>query len=206
MAESVSSGDNRRVELLGSVRLDLPLLVVALHEEAAALDDGLPVLITGPGKVNAAVAVTAVLATARPASVINLGTAGGLHGGLSGVHEIHTVRQHDFDHAVFRDLVNRDYGLPIRLDSHEDAARLTLATGDRFVADSDLRNSLSRDAHLVDMEGYAVAWSARAAGVPVRLVKLVSDDADEGAGRTWMETVGEHSRELSRWVREELPR
>lgn len=186
------------------MRLDLPLLVVALQEEADALDDDLPVLVTGPGKVNAAVAVSAVLAVARPSSVINIGTAGGLVDGLSGVHDIHTVTQHDFNSAVFRDLVDRDYGMPIRLDSDGDTAQLILATGDRFVADRDLRDELSRGAHLVDMEGYAVAWAARAAGVAVRLIKLVSDDASEGAGRTWAETVGEHSRELSRWVREEL--
>lgn len=143
--------------------MDLPLLVVALQEEADALDDELPVLVTGPGKVNAAVAVSAVLASSRPSSVINIGTAGGLVDGLSGVHEIHTVTQHDFNSAVFRDLVNRDYGMPIRLDSAGDAAQLTLATGDQFVADRHLRDALSRDAHLVDMEGYAVAWAARAA-------------------------------------------
>lgn len=184
--------------------MDLPLLVVALPEEADALDDELPVLVTGPGKVNAAVAVSAVLASSRPASVINIGTAGGLVDGVSGVHEIHTVTQHDFNSAVFRDLVDRDYGMPIRLDTNGDAAQLTLATGDLFVADRDLRDALAREAHLVDMEGYAVAWAARAAGVTVRLIKLVSDDASEGAGRTWAETVGEHSRELSRWVHREL--
>ncbi len=58
------------MELRGAVRLDLPLLVVALQEEAEGLDDDLPVLITGPGKVNAAVAVTSVLASSRPAAVV----------------------------------------------------------------------------------------------------------------------------------------
>lgn len=186
------------------VRLDQPLLVVALEEEADALDGVFPVLVTGPGKVNAAVAVTAALTSARPASVINLGTVGALHDGLHGVHEIRTVIQHDFDAAAFRGLVNRDYGEPIHLDHTPDGAQMVLATGDRFVADRDLRDALSRDAHLVDMEGYAVAWAARAAGVPVRLIKLVSDDASDGAARTWSDTVGEHSRTLSRWVREQL--
>ncbi len=180
---------------------DRPLLVVALDEEADALDADLPILITGPGKIHAAVAVTTALNSARPASVINIGTAGGLHDGLHGVHEIHTVVQHDFDSAAILSLVNRDYGPPIALDAPAEAARIVLATGDRFVADSRLRSALSRDAHLVDMEGYAVARAARVAGVPVRLIKLVSDDAGEDAGRTWAETVGEHSRTLAAWVR-----
>lgn len=184
------------------VRADRPLLVVALQEEADALDDALPILVTGPGKVHAAVAVTATLASARPASVINIGTAGGLRDGLHGVHHVGTVMQHDFDSHAIRAVVNRDYGMPIEFDSSP--AGLVLATGDRFVADSAVRNQLARSAHLVDMEGYAVAWAARTAGVPVRLVKLVSDDAGEGAARTWAETVGEHSRTLARWVRDHL--
>lgn len=191
------------MDLRGVVRPDQPLLVVALEEEADALGTAFPVLVTGPGKVNAAVAVTAALAAARPASVINLGTVGALRDGLYGVHEIRTVIQHDFDAPAFRILVDRDYGEPINLDCAP-GAQMVLATGDRFVADRDQRDTLASEADLVDMEGYAVAWSARAAVVPVRLIKLVSDDAGDGAARTWADTVDEHSRTLSRWVSEEL--
>ncbi len=49
------------MELRGTVRIDAPLLVVALSEEADAFDDALPVLVTGPGKVNAATSVAAAL-------------------------------------------------------------------------------------------------------------------------------------------------
>lgn len=200
------------MELRGTVRPDRPLLVVALQEEAAALNDGdsagalddaLPVLVTGPGKVHAAVATAATLAATRPASVINLGTAGALRDGLAGVYEIHTVIQHDFDGAAIHAVVGRVYGDPIPLRSAATAGPV-LATGDRFIADTATRSALARDAHLVDMEGYAVAWAARNAGVPVRLIKLVSDDAGEGAGRTWAQTVGGHSATLAGWVRENL--
>ena len=183
------------VELRGTVSPDLPLLVVALREEAAALDDRLPVLVTGAGKVRAAVSTAALLATARPASVINIGTAGGLRDGLLGVHEVGTVIQHDFnDEGVFETL-GVHFGAPIELGSG-----LTLATGDRFVAGGPLRDELAARADLCDMEGYAVALAAREAGVPVRLVKLVSDDADETALRTWAETVADHAHTLSDWV------
>lgn len=192
------------MELRGVVRPDRPLLVVALPEEADGLDDALPILVTGPGKVDAAVAVSAALSGTRPAAVVNLGTAGGLRDGLRGVHEVSTVIQHDFDGAAIRVLVNRDYGMPIGLDHAADAAPLVLATGDRFIADSAVRSALARDAHLVDMEGYAVACAARAAGVPVRLIKLVSDDAAEGAGRTWAESVFDHAQTLARWVSDKL--
>lgn len=193
------------MELRGIVRPDSPLLVVALGEEADALDDTLPVLVTGPGKVNAAAAVAAAVGGTRPASVINIGTAGGLRDGLRGVHEVHTVIQHDFDAAALRALVKRDYGGALELASPSTPGQgVVLATGDSFISDSGVRSELARHAHLVDMEGYAVAWAARAAGVPVRLVKLVSDSADEGAPLTWAETVSEHSRTLAAWVRERL--
>lgn len=171
-----------------------------MEEEATALAGGLPVLITGPGKVNAAVSVTAALSSARPASVINLGTAGGLHDGLAGIHQVHAVIQHDFDSAAIRALVQRDYGTPIELATDAGAQRVVLATGDAFISDAGVRRQLAARAHLVDMEGYAVAWAARAAGVPVRLVKLVSDSADDGAMRTWSQTVGEHAKALADWV------
>lgn len=192
------------MRLRGIVRPDRALLVVALEEEADALDDEFPILVTGPGKVNAGVAVSTTLAATRPAAVINLGTAGGLRDGLHGVHEIGTVRQHDFDASAIRTLVNRDYGGPIELDTQ--TARLVLATGDCFIADSEIRDALARDAHLVDMEGYAVAWAARMAGVPVRLIKLVSDNAGEDAARSWADTVAEHARTLAHWVTDELRR
>ena len=167
-----------RVELRGDVRPDRPLLVVALEEEADALGEELPVLISGPGKVHAAVAVSTALASVRPTVLVNVGTAGGLRDGLQGVHEVHTVVQHDFDSDAILSLVNRDYGTPIRLDSPASETRMVLATGDRLIADSRIRELLAREADLVDMEGYAVARAARAAGVPVRLIKRCRRQTD----------------------------
>jgi len=130
---------NDGMELRGEIASDRPVLVVALPEEAAGLDTRLPVLVTGPGKVRAASAVGALL-----------------------------------------------------------------ATGDRFVAGGALRDHLAARADLCDMEGYAVALAAREAGVAVRLVKLVSDSADESAGATWQETLADHAHTLAAWVHAHL--
>ena len=75
-----------------------------------------------------------------------------------------------------------------------------LATGDRFVAGGPLRDRLTTMADLVDMEGYAVAAAGATLGVPTRLVKHVSDPADETAGDTWVEGVDSCSRVLAEWV------
>ena len=78
-----------------------------------------------------------------------------------------------------------------------------LATGDVFVSDPAVRDRLAERAHLVDMEGYAVAWAALAAGSRVRLVKHVSDAADEGA-MDWPSLVEASAVELGKWLRSSL--
>jgi adenosylhomocysteine nucleosidase len=173
------------------------LLVVAVEHEAVALPADLPVLITGVGKVNAALQVSRALSVpaSRPDLVVNVGTAGALHEGLAGTHEVGRVQQHDLDSIVLEELTGHRYGRPIQLGSGP-----TLATGDVFVSDGAIRDRLARTADLVDMEGYAVAAACRMAGVPVRLVKHVSDTADEGARRSWVESVHSASAALASWL------
>jgi adenosylhomocysteine nucleosidase len=169
------------------VRGDL-LVVAALEEETAAFPTDVEVLHLGVGKVQAAAALAAALgaSTQPPGLVLNVGTAGGLHGQpLGTVVEIGTVLQHDFDVAGVSAFVGRPVrGGPIDLDAPPDA-NTTLATGDRLVLDSDERDRLADTAQLVDMEGYAIAAVCRAVGVPVRMLKAVSDGADEGAVLDW---------------------
>ena len=183
------------MRLTGTVRADRPLLVVALDEEAAQLGSALPVLITGVGKVRAATAVARLLATEAPAYVVNIGTAGGLRHGLDGVHEVGTVIQHDFASVAIEQVTGIGFGPPIRLGDGP-----TLATGDQFISGGPVREALAAQADLVDMEGYAVAAACLEAGVSVRMVKLVSDDADEHALRSWVDTVADHAHTLATWV------
>ena len=63
-----------------------------------------------------------------------------------------------------------------------------------------VRDHLAAIADLVDMEGYAVAAAGAMLGVPTRLVKYVSDPADESAGATWVESVDACARVLAEWV------
>lgn len=184
-----------------TVRDDAPLLVVALEEEAAHLHvSELPVLVTGIGKVNAAVAVTSVLGQSSPSRVVNLGTAGALREGISGTHVIRRVVQHDLDDDGIFALTGLHFATPIDLA----AEGSTLATGDAFVSDDAHRALLAQRADLVDMEGYAVAAAAIAAGVPVTLVKEVSDTASDGAGATWRQAVDACAERLGAWVHANL--
>jgi adenosylhomocysteine nucleosidase len=186
------------MRLLGTISPDRPLLVVAVREEAAHLDERLPVLLTGIGKVNAAVALATVLARGeKPSEVINLGTAGALRPGWEGIHHVVQVIQHDLNTEVLQTLTGRNYGAPLVVGKGDGPV---LATGDLFVDSPAARERLAEHADLVDMEGYAVATVAHRAGVPVRLVKYVSDEAGDGAAHTWRESVDDCARHLADWA------
>ena len=182
--------------------MDLPLLVVALEEEATHLHvSEIPVLVTGVGKISAAYALSAVLARQRPARIINVGTAGALHDGLSGTHVIGRVIQHDFNNEGVHALTGHQFGEPIDLGP----AGPVLGSGDLFVSGGEARERLiAACADLVDMEGYAVARVARNFGLPTTLVKQVSDRAEDGAARTWKESLDECAEQLGEWLRREV--
>ena len=180
---------------------DRPLLVVALEEEATHLHvSDLPVLVTGVGKVNAAVAVATTLGQFSPSRVVNLGTAGALRDGLAGTYVIRRVIQHDLDDDALFHLTGLHFGEGIDVADEG----LTLATGDSFVTDAALRARLASKADLVDMEAYAVAQAAQLAGVPITIVKEVSDSADGSAARSWRESVDICAERLGAWVRGNL--
>ncbi|MFF0816411.1 nucleosidase [Rhodococcus sp. NPDC003318] len=178
---------------------EVPVLVVsATRSEAAHVPARFEVLVTGIGKVDAAIAVTESLSrypdSARP-TVVNIGTAGALHGHHAGLYVPSEVLNHDLSAEVLRSL-----GYPaqerISLDGGDGSV---LATGDVFVSDPVLRDELARRADLVDMEGFAVAAACVRLGARCRLVKHVSDHADESA-MDWPAQVDASARILGAWL------
>lgn len=173
-------------------------MVVAVRQEAAYLSD-VDVVLTGIGKVAAAVATATAIAERRPDRVLNIGTAGALRDGLVGVHRIGRVIEHDVDHDSLAALIGEPVVGEVVLDPDEP---MVLATGDAFVSDGEVRAGLAVRAHLVDMEGYAVARSCEAAGVPCHMVKVVSDSADDSAAVSWAEQADATARVIAQVVAE----
>lgn len=173
------------------------LVVAATAAEAAHVPPDLPLVITGLGKTAAAVATARALASyddPTGVTVVNIGTAGALVAGLDGLHEPGVVINHDINAAVIRSL---GYDPEERLEVGP--SEMVLATGDVFVHDPAVRDLLATRAQLVDMEGYAVAYAARRFGAGVRLVKHVTDRADEGA-MDWPTLVEGSARVLGEWL------
>ena len=106
-----------------------------------------------------------------------------------------TVINHDINGDAIRAL-GYDPAEVIELDSGDGTV---LASGDVFVTDASIRARLAERADLVDMEGYAVAFACRRFGVPVRIVKHVSDAADDSA-LDWPALVDTSARALGAWL------
>lgn len=186
------------MQLTRRITPDRPLLVCGLEEEAQHLRTSLPVLVTGLGKVNAATALADTLARGPlPSEVVNLGTAGALRPGWSGTHQVGFVFQHDFNSPALLALTGVAWGGPLKVGDGEGP---TLATGDSFIAADADRERLAEHAALVDMEGYALVAAARGAGVGVRIVKHVSDNAGDGAAKSWRDGVADCARVLADWA------
>jgi adenosylhomocysteine nucleosidase len=171
-----------------------PLVVVATEAEAEHVPAGMRMVVTGVGKTPAAVVTTQAVLQERPSRVVNIGSAGALRDGVSGLFEVGTVVNHDMNGDAIRAL---GYDPLDRLVVG--ASETVLASGDVFVTDPEVRSRLASYAHLVDMEGYAVAYAARHLGVPVTLVKHVSDNADESA-LDWASVVSVSARALGEWL------
>lgn len=181
-----------------------PLFIAAVAGEAAALPHDATTLITGIGTLNATIALAEVLARGpRPAAVINIGTAGSLVDGYAGVYEITEVIKHDFDTSAIEQITGRPFPNALALQqSGGPLPTARLATGDSFINDSLRREKLARIAELVDMEGYAVAKTCQHFEIPVRLLKQVSDNANEESTGTWADAVARGARELEQAVEE----
>lgn len=174
------------------------LVVSAVAGEAKYVPDGVPVVITGIGKTAAAVATTRALAGRDTSDlvVLNVGTTGALRDGMAGIYLPSVVLNHDVNAEVIRALgVDPRESLDV-----EGGDGTVLASGDVFVTDPVTRAKLAERAQLVDMEAYAVVYACREFGVPVRVVKHVSDAADESA-LDWPARVDASARVLGEWVR-----
>lgn len=180
--------------------MSAPVLFVAADRgEAAGLPSGAELLVTGVGLVRAAAAVARRLARREYSRVVNIGTAGALHDGMRGVYEVGSVTQHDLDVAAIERIMGVPFPVELSLPLVGDGALPTarLASGDAFISDAAVRARLAASADLAEMEGYAVAWAAREAGVPVTLLKQVSDNADDESEARWLGALPRAAVELA---------
>lgn len=197
---------------LSKKEYSVPVLVAAFESEIQAFPSVLPGwdrLVTGPGKLLAAVRLRQYLDAhgvdghgldAKPVDrILVAGTAGGLSTTVDGV----AVEGGIFDvgRAIQHDTTNLEgvsgthVALPREIILNDEGA--TIATGDTFIdSASEVQRIRALGADLVDMESYAYAWVAQDAGVPISIVKCVSDPAQDGATTLWDDVVASCSKRL----------
>ncbi|MBM7463978.1 nucleosidase [Microbacterium dextranolyticum] len=180
----------------------MKLLVAALASELVAFEqdpDGFERLVTGPGKMHATYALTRRLDAGGVEEIVVVGTAGALDASLTGVYDIAEALQHDV--SDIDGVVGQHVSLPARVVTGRGDA--VIATGDSFVDDADAVASIrSLGATLVDMETYSYIWVAQQFGVPITVLKAVSDNAQDDAITDWRDAVAACSVVLRREVRE----
>ncbi|WP_435298668.1 nucleoside phosphorylase [Timonella sp. A28] len=178
----------------------MKLLVAALEIELEAFPDSIPGydrLITRIGKLNAALELTRALERGTYDEVLVLGTAGLIDEHLpAGVYEIAGAVQHDVEDLA--GAVGHHMAMPHKVETGRDG--VIIATGDLFVQDTARVDAIrGLGASLVDMETYVYIWVCQQYGVPIRVVKAVSDSAQDGAVLTWREQVVRCSHDLLDW-------
>jgi adenosylhomocysteine nucleosidase len=172
--------------------LPAQLIVMALDIESRGLFEqhGVPVLYSGLGKVNAAIALTRRLAAYRHARrpapfVINFGTAGShrfVTGTLVGCHRF-VQRDMDVRALGFEYGVTPFETLPAELEFAPAFTKLPqglCGSGDSFATGESVMHC-----EVVDMEAYAYAKVCRLEGADFACAKYITDGADHAAAGEW---------------------
>jgi adenosylhomocysteine nucleosidase len=185
------------------------LVVMALEIEAQGVfeQQGVPVLYTGVGKVNAAMSLTRRLAHYRTAAlppplVINLGTAGSRHFPTGTLVACHSFVQRDMDvSALGFPLGHTPYEeVPAQLEFPRVFTHLPAGlcgSGDCF------ETGASRlHCEVVDMEAYALAKVCHVEGVRFGCAKYITDGADHVASSDWQSNLRRAGAEFWRLYQE----
>lgn len=167
---------------------------------------------SGIGKVNAAIATTLLIEKYNAEVVINTGSAGGIGKELK-VGDLVVSTELSYNDADAR-IFGYDFGqvpqMPSRYKADSDLINKIskaadkmewlinkglIVTGDSFIANSDKISDIKGnfpEALVTEMEGAAVAQTCYQFGVPVVVVRALSDTSDEKASVSFEEFI-EHA-------------
>lgn len=173
-------------------------VMAADAEYGANLRARIKPLMTGIGPVEAAVAVTRALAEAQAAGslpdiVVSLGSAGSATLDHAGVYQASSVSYRDMDASAlgFPRGVTPFLDLEAEIALYPRIAGVTparLSTGGNVVSGAAYAEI---DADMVDMESFAILRACQSFGVPLIVLRGISDGATELAGISdWTRDLG----------------
>jgi adenosylhomocysteine nucleosidase len=146
-----------------------------------------PLIYSGVGKLNAAIATLESINKYQPEFILNLGTVGSIRNDISGVVEIKKVFQRDFDATplVPKSFVPFDEK-PQVLSA--DFGQYNCGSGDTFVREKEewlMNNSID----VVDMELFGVAFACYSKNIPWRSFKFITDYVSINSGDDWRKNL-----------------
>lgn len=162
------------------------------------------IALSGIGKVNAGACVQVLISVLKCEAILNIGLAGNACDlPLGGAVLADRVVYHDLfpEDFISQDAPGTSEFIPdekmrmtaekILADMNVEYRSGTVASGDQFISDKALKDSIIRKTgcSCVEMEGAAIAHISLKNNVPFCLVKIISDNADDDAGDQFDETV-----------------
>ncbi|MDO4763540.1 MAG: 5'-methylthioadenosine/adenosylhomocysteine nucleosidase [Flavobacteriaceae bacterium] len=220
-----------KIGIIGAMEVEVEFLKEALKDRKDKIINGFEfsegkignhevvVLLSGIGKVSAAVATTLLINKYQPELLINTGTAGGLKD--SKVYDIilaTEVRHHDVDVTAFGYEIGQQAKMPPAFSSDENWLKKAenhckkysenirlgvVVSGDSFISDRERKLWIEEKfpmALAVEMEASAIAQTCYILGVPFLMLRAISDSAGEGdtvSYDTFVEKAGHLSAEMN---------
>jgi len=165
------------------------IVIAALESEikAHSLPDHIPIVYSGIGKINAAIATFQAIQRYQPQLIINFGTVGKINPTLSGLVTINKVIQRDISAEP---LAPRGI-VPLSSKPNEfivNTAGYVCGTGDSFVTQHDPWLT-EQGVDVVDMELFAIAAISFEHDVKWISYKYISDAANEDSAHEWSSKV-----------------
>ena len=199
-----------KIGIIGAMEPEVEAIIAALDQRATETVSGITfhtgylsgkrvaVAKCGIGKVFAALCAQTMILKYSPDLLVNTGVGGAIGGGLCCGDVVIADRlcQHDMDTSAIGDPKGLVSGINmIYFDADRRAREIlmeqgrelglavksgTVATGDKFIADSADKKRISSDfaASVCEMEGCAIAQTAFVNGTAFAVVRAISDSAD----------------------------
>ena len=176
------------------------LIVSALKEEVESLSGDFEIILTGIGKVNAAINLQTELFALKsqnklPDVVVNYGTAG------KASDRVEVGMVYEIGNFLQRDMVITELGIEKYQTSFEQTSliknkrgSLVCGTGDNFWSSNE-----TSDFDVVDMEAYALALVCKRINIPFRCFKFISDS---GNIKEWEQNVNKGTKSFESTIRE----
>ena len=171
------------------------LIITALESELDknALPQGVNIVYSGVGKINATAASIRAIHEFQPKRIVNFGTVGKINSALHGLLEIGQVIQRDMMTVPLAPRGQTPFcpkpSIYLSLGGDH-----ICGTGDSFVTAHDPW-LISQGIDVVDMELFAIANMAYQFNIPWQSFKYVTDDANADSGNEWVHRVN-HGQEL----------